>query len=181
VAVISGVRDPMYLDWTPPAGWVLAVTAEWTGVKTSIYYLPNNAGGRTAETFNIAGSGYHDQILHILEYSGVMTVNPLDKTAVMEQDASPPSGYVQTGFTANTVQPKELVITGLTVDGQGEFYSPSDGFVELYDHNMLWHLTSATHERMTTTAWSQGHSATVTVPGAQYVGVVATFKSANTN
>jgi hypothetical protein len=142
--------------------------------------MPNNAGGRTAETFTVA-AGFHDQTLHLLEYSGVMTVSPLDKTGVREMDASPPDGYVQSGYTANTVQPKELVITGLTSYIPTEFYGPSDGFVEIYDHSIGNRLTTAVHERMTTTAMSWGHSATVATPGYQYVGVVATFKSANTN
>jgi len=109
VAVISGRKDPNgSVIWTAPAGWVLATTQEWTNIKASIYYIPNNGGSRISETFTVA-SGFHDQTLYLFEYSGVMAVNPLDKIAGAGDDTN--DGFVQTGFTANTVQPKELVIT----------------------------------------------------------------------
>ena len=60
--MISGLKDPAQLAWTAPAGWQLATDQEWPNVKLAIYYLPNNAGARTAETFTVA-QGYHDMTL----------------------------------------------------------------------------------------------------------------------
>lgn len=175
VAVISAVVDPSpYITFTPPAGWSHAATSEWTNVKLAIYYLPNNGGARTSETFTVS-PGYHDMTLYVFEYSGIAAVNPLDKVAVTGNDTN--DGYVQTGFTANTVQPKELVLTALTTYTQTEF-TGQGGYLELYDQYMLYELTTAAYEKITTSAGSYGHSATVYVP-AQWVGLVATFKGAN--
>jgi hypothetical protein len=178
VAVISGLKDPAQLQWTAPAGWQLAVVEEWTNVKLAIYYLANNAGARTAETFTVQ-QGYHDMTLYMIEYSGVMAVNPLDRTGSTGDLTN--NGYVQTGFTPNTTQPKELVITALSTYTQTEFsVTPADGYAEIYDQYMLYHLTTAMYEKVTTSIGSYGHGATVYVP-AEWAGVVATFRAANTN
>jgi hypothetical protein len=177
VAVISAVVDVNpSINFTPPAGWSHAVTSEWTNVKLAIYYLPNNAGARTSETFTVS-PGYHDMSLYVLEYSGIVATNPLDKTAIAGNDTN--DGYVETGYTANTAQPKELVITALTAYAQTELTAPSTyGYTEVYDQSMLYHLTTAMYEKITTASGSYGHWAQVYVP-AQWVGAVATFKGAN--
>jgi hypothetical protein len=179
VAVISGRKDPNGLIvWTPPAGWVHANTAEWTNIIASIYYIPNNAGARTSETFTVA-QGFHDQTLYLFEYSGMMAVNPLDKIAVNGDDTN--SGFVQTGFTANTVQPKELVITVLSTYTPTEFSTvPADGYTEVYDKFIGNRLTTAAWTKITTAIGSYGHNATVGSP-AQWIGLVATFRGADTN
>ncbi|PYQ31948.1 MAG: hypothetical protein DMF56_02285 [Acidobacteria bacterium] len=175
VAVVSVWLDP-YANFTAPAGWSHAVTSEWNNVKVAIYYRPNNPGARTSETFTCS-PGYHDMTLYILEYAGIAATNPLDKTAL--NGAATNNGYVQTGFTANTTQAKELVITALTTYTQTEFTTtPADGYTEVYDQYMLYHLTTAMYEKITTAIGSYGHGATVGVP-AEYVGAVATFKGAN--
>jgi putative transposon-encoded protein len=56
----------------------------------------------------------------------------------------------------------------------------SDGYTEIYDQNVLFHLTTAMYEKITTSIASYGHGATVSVP-AEWVGVVATFRGADTN
>ena len=179
VAVISSDKhDTDTWNWNAPAGWVLAVTYEWNHVKSSIYYLPNNAGGRTSETFTINMARYRDQVLQLLEYSGVALTNPLDKTAFNGDHQN--DGFVETGYTANTVQSKELVITSLAVYAQTEFSSPSGGFTEVSDRFISWNLTNAVHEKITTVAGSYGHYAAVGAP-EEWVGLVATFKSANPN
>lgn len=176
-AVISGRKDPNgSVVWTAPAGWQLAVVEEWNFVKTAIYYLPNNAGGRTSETFTVA-AGFHDMTLYLMEYANVATVNPLDRTGHTGDDTN--NGYVQTGFTANTTQPKELVLTALTTYTMTAFTTvPADGYAELFDKSIGNRLTTAAYEKITTTIGSYGHGASVGVP-AEWVGVVATFKAAN--
>jgi hypothetical protein len=178
VAVVSGLKDPAALEWTAPAGWQLAVVNEWPNVKVAIYYLANNAGARTSETFTVQ-QGYHDMTLYMIEYSGMMAVSPLDRTASSGDLTN--NGNVQTGVTANTVQRKELVITGLSTYTQTAFtVNPTDGYTEIYDQYMLFHLTTAMYEKITTSIGSYGHAATVSVP-AEWAGVVATFRGADTN
>lgn len=179
VAIISSETVPNgFVTFTPPAGWSQAVTSEWNSIKLSIYYLPNNAGGRTSETFNVA-AGFHDMTLYIHEYSGIQAANPLDKTALLGNGSN--SGYVQTGFTANTVQPKELVITALTTYAQSDFViGPNDGYTEVYDKSVLYDLTTAQYEKITTAIGSYGHGANVG-GGAEWVGAVATFRGVDTN
>jgi len=179
VAVLSGRKDPNgSIVWTAPAGWVHARTSEWTNIIASIYYIPNNAGARTSEGFTVA-QGFHDQTLYLLEYSGIMAVNPLDKTAINGGGTN--SGFVQTGFTANTVQPKELVITALSTYTPTEFFTvPADGYTELYDKFIGNRLTTAAYTKITTAIGSYGHNATVGSP-EQWIGLVATFRGADTN
>lgn len=174
VAVVSAERMTYPIaNWQPPAGWQLAVSYEMARVKTSIYYYPNNPGGRTAETFG-SGGYYDEMVLQLAEYTGVVTASPLDKTAFHGDNSN--TGSVDTGYTAQTSQAKELVITGLTSYSATSFSGPSGGFIELDDRRPEFSpLTTAMHEKIVTTTGSWGHSAQVADP-AQWVGVVATFK-----
>jgi hypothetical protein len=175
VAVISGRKDPNgSVVWTAPAGWILANTEEWTNIKTSIYYIPNAPAGRTSETFTVA-AGFHDQTLYLFEYTGIVAASPVDRIATNGDSTN--SGYVQTGFTANTTQAKELVITALTTYTPTEFSTvPADGYVELYDKFIGNRLTTAAYQKITSAIGSYGHGATVANPGEQYIGLVVTFK-----
>ena len=180
VAVVSALGNGGYpiATFTPPAGWVHAATSEWSNVKTSIYYYPNNPGGRTAETFATGPSGFRDQILQLAEYTGVATVSPLDRTITAGGASN--TGTLHTGYTPATVQGRELVITALMTNVSTTFSAPSDGFVELHDHTITWStLAAAMHERIVTATGAYGHSASVADPGAEWVGAAATFKAAN--
>jgi len=115
--------------------------------------------------------------LYILEYSGIVAANPLDKTGLTGNSTN--NGYVQTGFTPNTAQAKELVITALTTYTQTDFsVTPADGYTEVYDKSVMYNLTTAMYEKIANGIASYGHGANVGVP-AEWVGVVATFKGAN--
>jgi hypothetical protein len=178
VAVISSDVDTGGSNgWNAPAGWVQAGTQVWTNIVTTIYYMPNNPGGRTSETFTET-AGFHDQTLNLLEYSGVALSNPLDKTAADANGTN--NGSIDTGFTAITAQPKEVVVTALATYSPTSFSNPSNGFVEVSDHFIGNHLTTAVHELIPNFAGSYGHSASVG-GGQQWVGLVATFRSANPN
>lgn len=174
VAIVSAQRSFYPIaNWQPPAGWQLAVSYEMTNIKTSIYYYPNNPGGRTAETF--ANGGYFDDmIVQLAEYTGIVTASPLDKTAFNGDQSN--TGTIDTGYTTQTSQAKELVITALTSGSTTDFSGPSAGFTEVDDRNQgFGTLTTAVHEKIVTTVGVQGHYAQVGNP-AQWVGVVATFK-----
>lgn len=63
------------------------------------------------------------------------------------------------------MQPKELVIAALSTYTQTECsVSPTDGYTEVYDQSVLYHLTTAMYEKITTSTGSYGHGATVYVP-----------------
>jgi hypothetical protein len=172
VAVISSDKDST-VDWTPPAGWVLGALEEWTTTKLAVYYYANAPANRTSETFTVA-IGYHDQTLYLFEYSGIVPVNPVDRVGSSGGDTN--NGYVQTGFTPNTTQAKELVITALTTYALTEFTTtPADGYTELYDKTIGNHLTTAAYQKITNAIGSYGHGADVYVP-AEWIGLVITFK-----
>ena len=177
VAVISADKDPNPLiNWTAPSGWIQANTYEWNHVKASVYYLPNNAGARTSETFTVS-PGFHDQTLYLLEYSGVLAVGALDRTGLDGDFTN--NGNVQTGFTPNTTQAKELVITVLSTHVNTSFSTvPADGYLEVYDKSVMLHLTTAMYEKIVTSIASYGHNATVGTSD-EWVGLVVTFKAAN--
>jgi hypothetical protein len=177
VAVISADKDSNpVINWTAPAGWIQANTYEWNHDKASVYYLPNNAGGRTSETFTVS-PGFHDQTLYLLEYSGVLASGALDRTAINGDFTN--NGYLQTGFTANTTQAKELVITVLSTYAVTSFTTtPADGYTEVYDKTIGYHLTTAIYEKIATSIASYGHGANVGVSD-EWVGLVVTFKAAN--
>ena len=141
------------------------MASEWANVKTSIYYYPNNPGGRTAETFLTGPFGFRDQILQMAEYTGVAAASPLDRTATAGNATN--SGQLHTGSTPATVQGRELVITSLMANIATSFSAPSDGFTEIHDHTIAWSsLATAVHERIVTTTGVYGHYATVADPGA---------------
>lgn len=176
VAVISAENGSYPVaTFTPPAGWIHAATSEWNNLKTSIYYYPNNPGGRTSETFTTGA--FRDQILQLAEYEGARTTSPLDRTAAAG-DNTASGNLVFTGTTPVTSQAKELVVTALTMRAPTQFSAPTDGFVEVHDHTISWWLSTAVHERVTVAAGAYGHSATVDA-AAQWVGVVATFRAAD--
>jgi hypothetical protein len=176
VAVISASNNTYPIgNFTPPAGWQLANAYEWNNVRTAIYYYPNNPGARQQETFAI--NGFRDQILQLAEYVGAAAASPLDRTAVAGAASS--SGTVTTGTTPVTVQAKELVITALTTYARTGFTSPTSNFLEVDDTSSGNVLTTAVHERMVLSTGAYGHSASV-AGTAQWIGLVATFRSADT-
>ncbi|MGZ5459791.1 MAG: hypothetical protein ACXW5J_21940 [Thermoanaerobaculia bacterium] len=62
---------------------------------------------------------------------------------------------VETGFTANTVQPKELAITVLSTYTPTEFSTvAADGHTEVYDQFIGNRLTTATWTKITTATGS---------------------------
>jgi len=178
VAVISASRQfTPVANFSPPAGWQHAETSEWTGLKTSIYYYPNNPGGRTSETFSDGGF-YDEMVLQLFEYVGVQTSGALDKTGANGGNAVPADHIVSTGFTPTTTRANELVVTGLSVYDDTEFSDPDNLFVETSDRTIGWDLTAATHQRVVNFVSPWGHQAFVNT-NKQFVGVVATFKQAD--
>ena len=83
---------------------------------------------------------------------------------------------MDTGYTAQPSQAKELVMMALTSHSVTNFSGPSQDFIEVDDRNQgFGNLTTAVHQKIVTTAGSQGHDVQVGDP-PQWVGVVATFR-----
>jgi hypothetical protein len=177
VGIISASDTNAIGAFTPPAGWQLANTYSFNNVKTSIYYYPNNPGGRTAETFSL--TNYPDSTLDLIEYTGVMAASPLDKSGI-DGGWSPVNGIVDSGSTPATAQSKEVVVTALTTYAQTSFTNATNGFTKVHEQGVLYHLTTAVHENIVTTAGGWGHSANAG-GSAPWVGLVVTFKSADTS
>jgi hypothetical protein len=179
VAVVSarhGSTSPVYpvATFTAPPGWQHAQSAEWNNVKTSVYYYPNNPGGRTAETFSTSGA-FRDQIIQLIEYKNIRPSPALDRTATNGGSLS--SGAVSTGTTPLTSYPREVVITALTAFNATTFSGASNGFVEIHEHQAGNRLSTAVHENTVGTAGAYGHTATPATP-SQWIGVVVTFRGA---
>jgi hypothetical protein len=177
VAVLSASNNYAIGPFTAPAGWQLANDYSFSTIRTSIYYYPNNPGGRTAETFNL--SNYPDSTLDLVEYTGITAASPLDRTAI-DGNWSPANGVVDTGTTQATSQSKELVITAMNTYAQTSFTNATNGFVQIDQQGVLYHLTTAVFEKIVTTAGSYGQSANAG-GNAPWVGLVVTFKSADTS
>src|SRR5204863_431714 len=100
VAVVSAQHNAAVGNFTPPAGWQHATSYEMANVKAAIYYYPNHPGGRTSETFGVAG--FRELVLQLIEYTGA-TAAPLDKVA-FNGEMLVSGGGVSTGTTSATSQ-----------------------------------------------------------------------------
>ncbi|HEX3582546.1 MAG TPA: PKD domain-containing protein, partial [Thermoanaerobaculia bacterium] len=177
VAILSASNNSYPIGtWTPPAGWQQANTYEWNNVKTTMYYYPNNPGGRTQEAFVI--NNYRDQVLQLVEYLNIAAASPVDRTGL--DGAVSSTGTVTSGSTTATYQSKEVVVTGIAVYAPTAFSAPSDGFTKIAEQQAGNNLTAAVHEKIVSTKAAYGHSATVGST-AQWVGIVTTFRSYDTS
>ena len=98
---------------TLPAGWTEAVALVDSGSTITIGYKIAGAAEGTGVTVSVSASDH--QTLTILEYSGIDTVSPLDRTASNACSANVTS--CSSGTTATTTLADELVIAGIGVNG----------------------------------------------------------------
>ena len=90
------------------ATWTRAVQKTNTnGVTTEIWYAPNTTSAVTTVRINLAASLCAAAV--VMEYSGILTTNPLDKTASATGNNNSPL----TGTTTTTTQANELWIGGV--------------------------------------------------------------------
>lgn len=178
VASVSAANNSYPIaTFTMPAGWQLASTYEWNNIKTSLYYYPSNPGSRTVETVSVGT--YRDLVLQLAEYSGVMSVSPLDKSNFNGAN-TPASGQVSTGSTATTAQSKELLISAMSIYAAISFTSPTNLFTKIQEQTVGSDLTAALFERIVSATGAYGHEATVSA-NVQWLGLIVTFKSADTS
>ena len=173
VAVMSSSHVGAVGTFTVSSGWQQAVGYEFNHVKTTIYYYPNNPGGRTSETVTTAG--FRESVLQLIEYVGA-TASPLDGTPGFDGDHLPRSGEVSTGTTQWMGQSKAVVVSAFSTNTLASFTNPSNSFVKIDERSVYQSLTAAVHERMVSAVANYSHTASVDAAG-EWLGMIATFKS----
>lgn len=175
VAVVSASSTGFFGDFVVPSGWQLAKLHQLSNVKTAIYYYPNHPGGRTSETFGTTVA--RDQILQLVEYTGA-AVSPVDRTATAG-GAATDNLVLQSGTTPLTSQPKELVVTAMSMYVSTSIAFPTNFFTMIHNRFIGSRLTTAVHERIVSFAGTYGHEATAEADGV-WLGMTVTFRAANT-
>ncbi len=156
-------------DNTPPTGWTVAIeSSRTTGTTTAIYYRIAQSGD--SATVTATTGGLSDQILIVLEYSGMAASAVLDVTAAANAGAAVSA---VAGPTATTAQADELAIAGISMSGaHGGIISVSDSFT-LEDDGLTGGVASkilaATGTPQTTFSWTTSRG---------WATAIATFKAA---
>jgi len=99
VALVSSPAFAGSIINSVSAGWVKAVDLSTTG-GSAIWYKPNCGNSEAAPTFTCGAGGGTPMFAQLLEFSGVATASPVDKTS-----------------TANPIGPSSSTATNASVDG----------------------------------------------------------------
>jgi len=156
-STISSVTDSLGNTYSLAVG-----PTSISNLQQSIYYAKNIAGGSNTVTvtFNQAAA-YPD--VRILEYSGLITISPLDVTA-----AAVGSGTSASSGSANTTAPNELIFGAGTC--ANEFSGPGSGFtnriINIYGNLAEDKMVSSTGN----------YAATAINSGGGWIMQMATFK-----
>jgi phosphotransferase system IIB component len=194
VATMGDSADVVTVSSTNNAGgtqaWYRAASAYTTapplfgtdGAEIEIWYAPNVQNPST--NVSIAWGSLITGEAVIMEYSGLLTASPLDRTATAVGTNSSPT----TGTTATTTQPNELWIGGICLQGPANptFSSPANGFA-VYDYIANWHwYGTLTYYYMSDYALDKVVTATDTAytggslsASTYWAGAIATFKAAS--
>ena len=166
---------------TPPAGWSQAVAAAGGGFM-QIWYYPNNPGGITSVVFT--GTSPNITIGAILEFSGLDTTAPLDKTGSVADNTgttSPINISTSSAITAND----ELAVTILNINTSAVkiTITPGTGFTQAgqIGNGVKQTQHNAYDYRLDTGASSSGTTITdamaISATGwTTITGIIATFK-----
>jgi hypothetical protein len=135
-----------------------------TGLRQSIYYARNIAAGTNTVTVTFSAAAAFADV-RILEYSGLDTVNPLDKTA-----GAVGSGTTASSGAATTTSANELIFgAGMTV---ARFTAAGTGFVS----RIITNPDADIAEDQAVTA-TGSYSATAPNSSSNWVMQMATFKA----
>ena len=109
------------------ATWTRAAqAANANGTTTEIWYAPGVTGAGTSVTINLGSSLFASAV--VAEYSGVLTVSSVDKTASNTGSGS----AADTGTTATTTQANELWIGGIGLANSGyALGTPNNSFASV--------------------------------------------------
>lgn len=148
--------------------WILVIeqlntpTYFYTGIWIGI------VGAGASDTATITFSGTCISVSDACEYSGIVTVGYLDKTASNSGSGNP----TDTGTTAITTQPKELWV-GVTHSFAVTQSNPTNGFT-LMDGALYSNTSNAYLEKIVSTV-GPANSGT-TILGNNWAGLIATFR-----
>ncbi|MCX6877119.1 MAG: DUF2341 domain-containing protein [Verrucomicrobia bacterium] len=160
------------------AAWARAAqTVGTAGTTTEIWFAPNVSGAGAAVTIN------QSSLLSaavVMEYSGVLTVRPLDKTA----SATGNGATAATGTTATTTQANELWIGGLGLVNSSYSLSAIQNSFTAVASAQSTNGTPTSNakvyalEKIEVALGTASSSATIT--SSQWSGAMATFRAAST-
>jgi Family of unknown function (DUF6288)/PA14 domain/Bacterial Ig-like domain (group 3)/YDG domain/Bacterial Ig domain/HEAT repeats len=167
-----------------PAGtWVRAAQSNNTSMTTEIWYAPNiPAGAGTAITINQAS---FRSAAVVMEYSGILAVNPLDQIAPEISVGS--STAALTGSTLETTQANELWIGGIGFAHRTRTLGTIlNSFTTVDNETSTNTASNSTNARVyalqrivnSTGAASSGGTIS---SSTQWSGAIATFKAASTS
>ena len=157
------------------ATWTRASQAANTnGTTTEIWYAPGVSGAGTTVTITLASSLFASAV--VAEYSGVLTVGPLDQTA----NSTGSSTAAATGTTPTTTETGELWIGGIgLVSSSYTLGTPSNSFTA-FTNSASTSGTSGNNarvyalEKIVTTTGTAASGGTVST-SSQWSGAIATF------
>ena len=157
------------------ATWSRASQSTGTaGTTTEIWYAPGVSGAGTTVTINLASSLFASAV--VAEYSGVLTVGPLDQAA----NSTGNSAAAVTGTTPTTIQAGELWIGGIGLVNSGyTLTSPLNSFASIGPATSGSTTASSNArvyalEKIVTSTGAASSGGTVST-SSQWSGAIATF------
>ena len=166
VAVVGGASTANFVTSITGGGtWAQAVASLNAGTQaTEIWYCTNITAGVTSVTVNKSAI---DSTAIIYEYSGVLTVAPLDKTAV----ATGSSATQSSGTTTVTAVANELWIGGFSTNVAGTYSTAATGWTTVSSFGTV--VGAGFFENLANSATTA--VVDVTGPNGIYAGAIATF------
>ena len=156
---------------TGPSATTYSRAEIWSGVASA-------SAGKTV-TITLSGTPINGGVANVLEYSGLLTSEFLDKTASVDGD----SGHNPvTGTTATTTQADELCLGCIAADfSSGPYHdcsSPTNSFTLLDGVGIATWLAYAALARIVSSTGTYSSSVDSTNTLDDYAGVIATYKAA---
>jgi len=157
--------------------WTQQVTKSYSATpycSSDVWFGVVSASADVNITIALSGTPSKGGIANVCEYSGLLTVGFLDKTATAGATSATPS----TGTTANTTQNDELCVGCHTIHtGAGTITTPTGSFT-LLDGAYYATSASAYLERIVSATGAYVCTSTDTGGIDNWAGCIATFKAA---
>ncbi len=157
--------------------WTLIASDKQTGQRqTWLYYAYNVHAGATTITVTWGASQFADANIIIREYSGLVTTDPLDKSAHANDGGSSTSH--STGTTAATTQASELVVAAAGAsDSQEPGWTVPSGYSNLVHQKGSDAFTYGAMADLIVSSTGAQSATFTTTDSVAGQGVIATFKA----
>ncbi|MCW3996390.1 MAG: hypothetical protein NWE98_09640, partial [Candidatus Bathyarchaeota archaeon] len=159
--------------------WTKAISQSRTWTQYPVSYAINIeiwygvvSSPSTTVTATLSGSSSTDAVIQLMEYSGIATTTPLDKTST----ASNTGTSTSTGTTTTTAQASELWIGGVTVGANYAQTTPQNNFELINGATFASTMSVSALQRIVTSTGAASTGTTIS-SSSNYVGAIATFKS----